>query len=108
MLDELIQAKMFNGFIQYYFQHQRPPGNIYVERNAYQLLRADGIAVVDPSNWSISRGDIIEMSAIVRWQAPIKPGNERCPGCHSRKKSHSKGGWLEWKVLYLIPNWLLY
>jgi hypothetical protein len=107
ILDELTEWKMFNGFIKYYFQYQRPPGNVYVERDAYKLLQADGTGVIDRSNWSISRGTVVEMSAIVRWQAPINQRNARCPGCHSKKKSRSKGGWFEWKVFYFIQHWLL-
>ena len=107
IVDKLMESKMFNGFIKYYFQHQKPPGNVYVERDAYQLLQADGTGVIDRSNWSISRGTVIEMSAIVRWEAPINQTNVRCPGCHSRPKSRPKGGWFEWKVLYLIQHRLL-
>jgi hypothetical protein len=107
MLEDLMQSKMFNDFIKYYFRRQRPPGNVYVERDAYQLLRADGAVVVDPSNWSISHGEVMEMSAIVRWVAPINQGVMRCPGCHSKEKACSKGGWFEWKVLYMTLYWLL-
>jgi hypothetical protein len=107
LIDELMQSKMFNGFIKYYFQHQRPPGNVYVERDAYQLLQANGTPVIDGSNWNISRGAVVEMSAIVRWQAPLDQTNARCPGCGSSRKSHSKGGWFEWKVLYMILCQLL-
>jgi hypothetical protein len=103
MINGLMQSKMLNDYIKYYFRHQRPPGNVYVERDAYQLLRADGAMVSDRSNWSMSRGEIVEMSAVVRWDAPINQRNARCPGCRSKEKSRSKGEWFEWKVLYLIP-----
>jgi hypothetical protein len=104
ILDELMESKMFNDFIKYYFRHQRPPGSVYVERDAYQLLQADGTGVIDRSNWSIYRGVVIEMSAIVQWQAPLKQTNARCPGCRSREISRSKGKWFEWKALYLIQH----
>jgi hypothetical protein len=99
ILDGLMQSKMFNDFIKYYFRHQRPPGHVYVERDVYQLLQEDGTPVTDRSNWSITHGAVIEMSAIVQWVAPITQRNAQCPGCRSKEKSHSKGGWFEWKVL---------
>jgi hypothetical protein len=99
ILDGLMESKRFTDFIKYYFKHERPPGHVYVERDVYQLLREDGTPVTDRSNWRISRGAVIEMSAIVQWHAPITQGNARCPGCGSRKKSRAKGGWYEWEVL---------
>jgi hypothetical protein len=107
ILDGLMQSKRFNEFIKYYFKYERPPGHVYVERDVYQLLQEDGTPITDRSNWSISRGAVIEMSAIVRWRAPITQKNARCPACRSQKKSRSKGGWFEWKVLYMVVHWLL-
>jgi len=93
----LIHTQMLEDMVRLYFNHQKPPGAVFVGRGDYRLVHGGVGNTVEPVRWTydVKPGHTVETSMIIHKR---NERSVRCPRCRSPFSGRAKNGWADWKV----------